>query len=92
MTTKAATTYNTSVTDQTIASGTYLTGTQTIKAVQVSGLDASKIASGTTVTVGDANDPDRIASVTGTLSFSTITTSSSSPSGGSNGDIWIKTS
>lgn len=92
LTTKAATTYNTSVTDQTIASGTYLTGTQTIKAVQVSGLDASKIASGTTVTVGDANDPDRIASVTGTLSFSTITTSSSSPSGGSNGDIWIKTS
>lgn len=92
LTTQGATTYNTSTTDQTISSGTYLTGTQTIKAVQVSGLDASKIANGTTVTVGDANDVDRIASVTGTLSFSTITTSSSSPSGGSNGDIWIKTS
>jgi len=92
LTTKGATTYNTSTTDQTIASGTYLTGTQTIKAVTVSGLDASKILSGTTVMVGDANDADRIASVTGTVTFSTITTSSSNPSGGNNGDIWIKTS
>jgi len=87
-----ATTYNTSTTDQTITSGKYLTGTQTIKAVTVSGLDASKILSGTTVMVGDANDADRIASVTGTVTFSTITTSSSNPSGGSDGDIWIKTS
>lgn len=92
LTTKGATTYNTSTTDQTIASGTYLTGTQTIKAVTVSGLDASKILSGTTVMVGDANDADRIASVSGTVTFSTITTSSSNPSGGSNGDVWIKTS
>ena len=92
LTTKGATTYNTSTTDQTIASGTYLTGIQTIKAVTVSGLDASKILSGTTVMIGDANDADRIASVTGSVTFSTITTSSSSPSGGSNGDIWIKTS
>lgn len=92
LTTKGATIYNTSTTDQTIASGTYLTGVQTIKAVTVSGLDASKILSGTTVMVGDANDADRIASVTGTVTFSTITTSSSNPSGGSNGDIWIKTS
>ena len=92
LTTKGSTTYNTSTTDQTIASGTYLTGTQTIKAVTVSGLDASKILSGTTVMVGDANDADRIASVTGTVTFSTITISSSNPSGGNNGDIWIKTS
>lgn len=92
LTTKGATTYNTSTTDQTIASGTYLTGTQTIKAVTVSGLDASKILSGTTVMVGDANDADRITSVSGTVTFSTITTSSSNPSGGSNGDVWIKTS
>ena len=93
LTTKGATTYNTSTTDQTIASGTYLTGTQTIKAVQVSGLDASKIASGTTVTVGDANDVDRIANVTGTLSFVTYYTGSSTPSSstGSNGDIYLKT-
>ena len=92
LTTKGATIYNTSTTDQTIASGTYLTGTQTIKAVTVSGLDASKILSGTTVMVGDANDADRIASVSGTVTFSTITTSSSNPSGGNNGDVWIKTS
>ena len=93
LTTKGATTYNTSTTDQTIASGTYLTGTQTIKAVKVSGLDASKIASGTTVTVGDANDADRIASVTGTLSFVTYYTGSSDPSSstGNNGDIYLKT-
>lgn len=92
LTTKGATTYNTSTTDQTIASGTYLTGTQTIKAVTVSGLDASKILSGTTVMVGDSGDADRIISVSGSVTFSTITTSSSNPSGGSNGDIWIKTS
>lgn len=65
--TKGATTYNTSTTDQTIASGTYLTGTQTIKAVKVTGLAASSIASGVTIKVGDANDDDRITSVTGTF-------------------------
>lgn len=92
LTALGATTYNTSTIDQTITSGKYITGTQTIKAVTVSGLDASKILSGTTVMVGDANDADRIASVTGAVTFSTITTSSSNPSGGSNGDIWIKTS
>lgn len=92
LTTQGATTYSTSTTDQTIASGRYLTGTQTIKAVQVSGLSAGSIASGTTVMVGDANDPDRIASVTGTLSFVTYYTGSSTPSSstGSNGDIYLK--
>lgn len=65
--TKGATTYNTSTTDQTIASGTYLTGAQTIKAVKVTGLAASNVASGVTVKVGDANDDDRITSVTGTF-------------------------
>lgn len=94
LTTKGATTYNTSTTDQTIASGTYLTGVQTIKAVTVSGLDASKILSGTTVMVGDANDADRIASVSGTVTFSTIRTGTSTPASslGVNGDIYIKTS
>lgn len=94
LTTKGATTYNTSTTDQTIASGTYLTGTQTIKAVTVSGLSAANIASGVTVKVGDANDDDRIASVTGTLSFVTYYTGSSTPSAstGNNGDIYLKTS
>lgn len=92
VTTKAAATYNTSSTDQTIASGTYLTGAQTIRGVTVSGLDASKILSGTTVMIGDSADADRIASVSGSVTFATITTSSSNPTGGSNGDVWIKTS
>ena len=94
LTTLGATTYNTSSTDQTITSGKYITGTQTIKAVTVSGLDASKILSGTTVKIGDANDDDRIASVSGSVTFSTIYTGSSAPSNGTgvNGDIYIKTS
>lgn len=93
LSTKAATTYNTSATDQTIASGQYLTGTQTIKAVTVSGLTAANIASGVTVKIGDANDDDRIASVTGTLEFATIYTGTSAPSSGtgSDGDIYIRT-
>ena len=92
LTALGATTYNTSTTDQTIASGRYITGTQTIKAVTVSGLSAENIASGVTVKVGDANDDDRIVSVTGTLAFQTIYTGSSAPSSslGSNGDIYIQ--
>lgn len=92
VTTKAATTYNVSSSDQTIASGTYLTGTQTIRGVTVSGLSAANIASGVTVKIGDAEDDDRITSVTGSLAFSTIYTGSSAPSGstGTNGDIYIQ--
>lgn len=53
--------------DQTIVAGKYLAGAQTIKAVKVSSnLVAANIAQGVTVTVGDADDPDRILSVTGT--------------------------
>lgn len=93
LTTKGATTYNTSTTDQTIATGTYLTGTQTIKAVKVSGLSAANIANGVTVKVGDANDDDRITSVTGTLSFVTYYTGSSAPASslGNDGDIYLQT-
>lgn len=92
LTTLDATTYNTSTTDQTITSGKYITGTQTIKAVTVSGLSAENIANGVTVKVGDANDDDRIVSVTGTLAFQTIHTGSSTPSSslGNNGDIYIQ--
>ena len=92
LTTKAAATYYPSTTDQTISASQYLTGAQTIKAVTVSGLSAANIASGVTVNIGDSADADRIMSVTGTLAFSTITVSSSDPSGGSDGDVWIKTS
>ena len=94
VTTKAAATYNVSSSDQTIASGTYLTGTQTIRGVTVSGLSAGNIASGVTVKIGDSADDDRITSVTGTLAFQTIYSGSSNPSSGTgvNGDIYIKTS
>lgn len=92
VTTKAAATYNTSTTDQTISSGQYLTGAQTIKAVTVSGLDASNIVSGVTVKVGDANDDDRIASVTGTLVIQHYYIGSSAPSSslGADGDIYLQ--
>lgn len=68
VTTKAATTYHPSTSDQTIASGTYTTGTQTIKAVTVSGLSADNIKSGVTVKIGDSTDDDCVTSVTGTYS------------------------
>ena len=68
VTTKGATTYNTSSSDQTIASGTYLTGTQTIRGVTTSNLTADNIKNGVTVTVGDSADADRVLSVTGTYS------------------------
>lgn len=92
LTTLGATTYNTSTTDQTITSGKYITGTQTIKAVTVSGLSAENIVSGVTVKIGDANDDDRIASVTGSLVIQTYYTGSSDPSSslGTDGDIYLK--
>lgn len=89
ITTKAAATINTSTSDQTIASGTYLTGAQTIKAVTTTNLIAGNIKNGVTVEVGDANDSDRIISVTGTyegsgggsnLQVGTATTTPSSAS------------
>ena len=64
---KSAATYNTSSSDQTIASGQYLSGAQTIKAVKTSGISAANIKFGVTVKVGDANDDDRITSATGTF-------------------------
>lgn len=68
VTTKAATTYHPSSSQQTIASGTYLTGTQTINAVTTTNLTAANIKNGVTVTVGDSSDPDSVTSVTGTYS------------------------
>lgn len=43
-------------------------GTVTAKAVTTTNLTAANIVSGVTVEVGDADDPDRVASVTGTAS------------------------
>lgn len=68
LSTQGATTYHPSTSDQSIASGKYLTGAQTFKKVVVSGLSADKVLQGTTVKIGDADDDDRIMSVTGTAS------------------------
>ena len=68
LTTQAAQTIYPSTTDQTIASGKYLTGAQTVKAVTTTNLSAEYIKSGVTVQVGDSADSDRVASVTGTYS------------------------
>ena len=68
VTTKAATTYHPSSSQQTIASDTYLTGTQTINAVTTTNLTAANIKSGVVVQVGDSSDPDSVTSVTGTYS------------------------
>lgn len=61
----AATTYSTSSSDQTIASGKYIAGTQTIKAVSTTGIDAGNIKYNVVVKVGDANNTGRIKNVTG---------------------------
>ena len=63
---QGAQTIHPSTSDQSIASGKYLTGAQTFKKVVVSGLSADKIVQGTTVKIGDVDDDDRIASVVGT--------------------------
>ena len=65
-TAKAAATYNTSTSDQSIAAGYYLSGAQTIKAVTTSNISAANIKKGVTIKVGDANSATRIANVTGT--------------------------
>ena len=75
VTTKAAATYNTSTSDQTIAASQYLSGAQTIKAVAVDGLSASNVKYGATVKVGDSNDDDRIAGIIGTFSGSSTVSS-----------------
>ena len=72
VTTKGATTIHPSGSDQTISSGTYLTGAQTLKAVTYSGLSASNIVSGVTVKIGDADDDDRITSVSGSAQIPVI--------------------
>jgi len=72
VTTKAAATYHPSTSDQSVAASTYLTGAQTIKAVTYSGLSASNIVSGVTVKIGDADDDDRITSVSGSAQIPVI--------------------
>ena len=66
VTTKAAATITPTGSQQTIASGTYLTGTQTIQGVVASNLTAENIKKGVTVKVGTSTDDDSVTSVTGT--------------------------
>ena len=66
LTAQAAQTIHPSTTDQTIASGKYLTGTQTILGVLLSNLSAGNIKKDVVVKIGDSADDDCVASVTGT--------------------------
>ena len=92
VTTKAATTYHPSTSSQSIASGTYLTGAQTISPVTTSNLSASNIVSGVTIKVGDSSDDDCVASVTGNVVLQNYYTGSSAPSSslGINGDLYLQ--
>lgn len=67
---QAAQTIYPSTSDQTIASGQYLSGIQTIKGVVLTNLLAENIKNGVTIEVGDSADSDRITSVIGTYQSS----------------------
>lgn len=70
--TKASATIPPSTSNQTIASGTYLTGTQTIAGVTTTNLVASNIVAGVTVKVGYSGDDDCVASVLGSAQVPSI--------------------
>lgn len=63
---QAAQTIHPSTSDQTIASGKYLTGAQTVLGVLLSNLTADNIKKDVVVKIGDSTDDDCVASVTGT--------------------------
>ena len=94
VTTKGAATITPTTTSQTIASGTYLTGTQTIAAIP----SQYKDVSGVTATAGDVVSGKSFVNSTGTVNGSlviqTYYTGSSAPSSslGVNGDIYLQTS
>lgn len=95
VTTKAAATITPTKSNQTIASGTYLTGTQTIAAIPAAYQDVT----GVTAAAGDVVSGKTIVSstgstVNGTLVIQHYYTGSSTPSSsmGVNGDIYLKTS
>ena len=72
---KAAATYNTSSSNQTIAAGQYLSGAQTIRAVTTANITAANIKHNVAVTVGDAGSATRIKNVTGTFTSSSTVSS-----------------
>lgn len=95
VTTKAAATITPTKSTQTIASGTYLTGTQTIAAIPAAYQDVT----GVTAAAGDVASGKTIvdstgATVNGSLVIQHYYTGSSTPSAslGVNGDIYLKTS
>lgn len=69
---KTAATITPTSSAQTIASGQYLSGTQTIEGIVCANLSAANIASGVTVKVGTASDDDSVTSVTGSLALPVI--------------------
>ena len=82
---KGTTTYNVSTSNQTIASGTYLSGTQTFRAVSTTGIVAANIKDGVVIKVGDAGNSGRIKNITGT--FTDASTVSSGQTAASTGQI-----
>ena len=68
------TTYHPSLSDQTIASGSYIYGSSpaTFKAVTTTNLTAANIVYGVTVKVGDSTDDDCVKSVTGSAQIPVI--------------------
>lgn len=64
---QAAATYNASTSEQSIASGKYLSGKQTIRAITTAGITAENIKAGAVVKVGDSGSATRIKNVTGTF-------------------------
>ena len=84
--------HSVSVTPSVTNTTGYITGgTKTGTAVTVS---ASELASGNKAISQNGTGIDVVgySTVSVAVPFSTITTSSSNPSGGNNGDVWIKTS
>lgn len=69
---KAAATYTPSGSAQSIASGQYLSGAQSIEAVVCSNLTSANVKNGVTIKVGTATDDDSVTSVTGSLTTPTI--------------------
>ena len=72
ITSKEAATYTPTSADQTISSGQYLSGIQTIEGIVCTNLSSSNIANGVVVKIGTATDDDSVASVTGSLSAAVI--------------------
>lgn len=81
VTTKGAATYNVSTSNQTISANQYLTGAQTIRGVTTSNIDANKIKSGVTITVGDSASATRIKNVTGTFTSASTVSSGQTAAG-----------